>query len=642
MATKGMSEFRNNGEDFTINDPNVADEFSTSSAYEAGDHVYYQGNLYEFTAAHSAGAWNSGHVTRVLVGNEVKTLKYDQAVTRKDVDGIQFKTNTNAGKTVRAISYNATQGGTISYSTTNIYVGAKIGQTFTLEVIDENNVFTDESIPLYATWDENGTFARYDNPNSIFRNTKQVITDGSRAIDYIGIYKQGMNAGEIGFKVTLDENYTEHDEKEYAAFTFTQGTAAGKSIQLKHSIKNGAQFRVTLHAANGILNKYVPIYFKNSTEPEYVRNGSIETNIPRIYTADRTIDAVQIYTTPLLSGRGSIEVEIIGDDHQYLAEGAADIRLELPYYYTRTYLWNKMARIQELIEACSGNGDLFIFITDEHFDNSEMKSPAIINFLDKHMNIPRLFSGGDMHEDGPSYEMVELLKKAFHGKQYYVVGNHEYLPKGEKENDDNTIGYAYYMYNDEIVGNPERHYYFVNNNQQKIRYIILNAFKEVDSQGIAQNGYTEDQIAWLRDVALDVETGWTILIFTHLLYQIGMSTDVLSIWDTNIRDVIEGYNGNGTIAAVFQGHTHRDRYHIMSNGVPVIITTCDKNRVWTYDGSPDINVDRSSGTTNEQAFDVVVLNKTLRQINCVRIGGNARDGEDNNVGTEVNERVFNY
>lgn len=65
MAEKGMTEFRGNGTDYTINDPNIADEFSTSKAYVKGDQVNYQGNLYEFLTDRAAGSWNAAHVRKV-------------------------------------------------------------------------------------------------------------------------------------------------------------------------------------------------------------------------------------------------------------------------------------------------------------------------------------------------------------------------------------------------------------------------------------------------------------------------------------------------------------------------------------------------------------------------------------------------
>lgn len=42
---------------------NVAPAFSTTKAYAIGDLVSYQGKVYVFTAAHSAGAWNASHVS---------------------------------------------------------------------------------------------------------------------------------------------------------------------------------------------------------------------------------------------------------------------------------------------------------------------------------------------------------------------------------------------------------------------------------------------------------------------------------------------------------------------------------------------------------------------------------------------------
>ena len=81
MAALGASEFRAEGVDYTINDPNNADEFSASVAYSAGQYVYYQGILYRFTADHAAGAWNSAHVTQAKLGQDVSDLKSALSVT---------------------------------------------------------------------------------------------------------------------------------------------------------------------------------------------------------------------------------------------------------------------------------------------------------------------------------------------------------------------------------------------------------------------------------------------------------------------------------------------------------------------------------------------------------------------------------
>lgn len=49
----------------------LAPVFSTSTAYEVGQYVIYNGNLYVCTFAHSAGAWNPLHFTVVTIGNEL-------------------------------------------------------------------------------------------------------------------------------------------------------------------------------------------------------------------------------------------------------------------------------------------------------------------------------------------------------------------------------------------------------------------------------------------------------------------------------------------------------------------------------------------------------------------------------------------
>ena len=108
-------------------------------------------------------------------------------------------------------------------------------------------------------------------------------------------------------------------------------------------------------------------------------------------------------------------------------------------------------------------------------------------------------------------------------------------------------------------------------------------------------------------------------------------------------NVLDQYEGNGTIAAVIQGHTHRDRLATTPSGIPVIITTCDKNWQWiSSTGDPDLLVDRSSGTIREQAFDVMILNKKERTITAVRIGCPAEGGTGNDPGEEVEERVVHY
>lgn len=82
MATRGVSVIACGGQDYTINDPNIAAEFSSSTSYAVNDYVYHNGNLYQFTAEHS-GAWDSGDVTQVLATDAVTDVKNGMVYSEK-------------------------------------------------------------------------------------------------------------------------------------------------------------------------------------------------------------------------------------------------------------------------------------------------------------------------------------------------------------------------------------------------------------------------------------------------------------------------------------------------------------------------------------------------------------------------------
>ena len=59
----------------------IAGEFSTSTAYNAGDVVIYQGNLYKFKTNHAAGAWNSAEVDAKTVAGLIEEAEPSSLTT---------------------------------------------------------------------------------------------------------------------------------------------------------------------------------------------------------------------------------------------------------------------------------------------------------------------------------------------------------------------------------------------------------------------------------------------------------------------------------------------------------------------------------------------------------------------------------
>ena len=328
-------------------------------------------------------------------------------------------------------------------------------------------------------------------------------------------------------------------------------------------------------------------------------------------------------------------------------EKVRDPRLQIPdYYFEGGYLENKVSSIRELMFNASGWYDAFFFITDFHYEWNQLHSPALIRYLAKRLNIVRLFNGGDMHNDWNAYyddEALQLIRSGFDGKIYNVVGNHEY--KGTYMTDPAVWTILNSMHDDIVIGDAGRSYYYVDNKAQKNRYIILNAYTDGGDQPSVY--FEQSQQNWLRDTALNLEAGWGAIIFIHAIYEIGNATNPVR-WKINgvtdeLCSIVDSYSGNGEIIAIIAGHAHRDKITSTPNGVPIIITACDKNGIYyVTEDDPDILIPRESGTKEEQAFDVFVVDKGNRVISAVRIGAPAYNGVDDQLGELVEIRQVNF
>lgn len=328
----------------------------------------------------------------------------------------------------------------------------------------------------------------------------------------------------------------------------------------------------------------------------------------------------------------------------------------LDYYMMEGYLVNKVSRINELARSVGADGDAFIFISDTHWEKNAKKSPALLKYLHEHTHIDRLFGGGDYMDNAltpnpPLFECVDALRDTWTGKRYLTLGNHDYMGSEAYALKDKDLYYAVNSYGTERVGNLKRNYYYVDNPQTKLRYIVLNRYIDRIPVNNEINGLNEEQRTWLQNVALDVEDGWGVLVFIHDLYRFIYGDDgytaTISLNYTDSRATVEildaFVDGGGTVVGIFCGENHVDMVHRTPGGIPVITTTCDKNKSGG-EGVPisDQWAERLDGTINEQAFDVMVVDKANRTIHAVRIGYPARNSVDGAWGEKVGERTIAY
>lgn len=313
---------------------------------------------------------------------------------------------------------------------------------------------------------------------------------------------------------------------------------------------------------------------------------------------------------------------------------------ELPSYYEE-YLDGKASEVvstMEQMEEC----EAFFWITDIHWepDLNTRKSPAMIQYLANKTGVDKILNGGDTGNSSViCRNAIDRLRDAIGSdKVYSVNGNHETNDASRYEKPYERVHKALRGHCKDIVyGDKKKSYFYFDNLVSKVRYIGLSTYGLfIDFQ--YENAYTDEQLKWFTETALDVDEEWTIVIFTHALYAVRTITNQMYVISQRFIDAINQYQGKGKIACVLMGHSHVDRVHIGETGVPYIISQCDRTE--PYRG--DINVERVSGTISEQHFEVVLIDKKKQEIRLYAIGSDARDGVDNEVGETVDLRIMKY
>ena len=227
----------------------------------------------------------------------------------------------------------------------------------------------------------------------------------------------------------------------------------------------------------------------------------------------------------------------------------------------------------------------------------------------------------------PAAEVSRKLRYAMgNGEYYFIDGNHEYLQS--KTYSDNFYAHREYM-TKAVYGDALRTYYYVDNPATKMRYIILSTYGEWSGGSENPRLDDADQLAWFTNTALNVEDGWTVIVFAHIF---STYTGTFVAGTTSLISAMASM-AHGEVACIIQGDQHHDYTLTVNNGaIPVVCTTCDKNIPVSY-STPDMEDSdvRKTGTIKEQAFDVVVVDKTNKNVHFVRIGYAKTDNETRTV-----------
>ena len=345
-----------------------------------------------------------------------------------------------------------------------------------------------------------------------------------------------------------------------------------------------------------------------------------------------------------------------------------------------TFWQSAIASAKEKILAKHNLGGVgcvsFVLTSDIHasagIDEKGKRFGIVAKAIMDEANIPLFVSTGDLmsqssHADVSNvYAELTLVKSWLEPIPFYqqalVMGNHDGAWG------DTTSGYYYKQLPLEIVYNQiyrkqamdlrrvsgdNGTYYYLDNESQKMRYIMLNSHntpsyaENEDGTAVYDRFHTDcmcqDQYDWLTNVALDMPDGYTACLFMHSPYPGGWQlmvgivdaynnkstynnsfTDSENTWRNSTINV-DFSNVKGTIAGVFAGHTHIDAIrHVGDNPMystcPLIITP---NSVG---GAVKDGTTRTDGTDTEFVMDIVTVDTKNRNIYITRLGaGNDRE-----------------
>lgn len=683
MANKTMHHLVIEDNNYEIldakNRANIAAEYSASSTYKVGDVVLYNGQLYKCTTAiTTAEAWTAAHWTAVTVGGELSSVKdgltaveeeltIESSITRNTttVYPLSWENGTfingepvASGWAVRSPDFIEMTDG-LTFTAKNIQSGLRLYMAMydsTKAYLSQINVGVGTLTPTnenckyvkLCTYSETTPQAQQGskisatvtNVNSIENTLQTMEVNKTDAFDYTSWI---VNGGVLTFKKSLpvgvDVNnsgtatYIYNLAVENAKFTgalivyceSSDGSRLGSPIQIRVLDENKAFIKTVAFKAGAYPNVYVP-----AADEKYF-------TVNLYASADGNLPEPAVFKNLLIAMNGSNAITLypaIKQSYQCVPD----------YYFVNDYLPDKVTTIKNLINASDGNYDAFVFCTDQHWTLNAKKSPNLINYLMYNLKMPRMFMGGD-YGSGINLQAINAFRDAYEGEIVNVTGNHELQQYYQTEYgvvSGTVTGTMVWAYLDAsmtncVVGNAERNYYYIDNTQQKMRYIVLNDWAKGVSNSTPIYQFEQAQIDWFNSSLLTLPEDYLAVVFIHAISDVNHETGALTkkYAFNAVQTVVDAYSTK--VCCIIAGHTHFDGVGATDGGVPVIVTTCDK--ALPDRGYDDYLTDiRHIGTITEQAFDVIVINKKDKVINAVRIGCPA----NNPTGSPLEVRTVTY
>lgn len=326
--------------------------------------------------------------------------------------------------------------------------------------------------------------------------------------------------------------------------------------------------------------------------------------------------------------------------------GAHEVDGDIPPYF-----FNQIrGKIGDIGEK-SRKGTSFVFITDTHVKSNQMHSPKLIKYVLDKTNIHTVIWGGDaiMQYGGTIEEQwkVHLRFDSIFNKTcnfYKVRGNHDFSILSKK----NGFPDKLLLSNEEAarlllrncpsdlhrnVRDSGACYYFFDNKDNKVRFIILDTTDSVPSKVRSWGNVPsvhDSQLQWIADSAVSTTPeGYDLIFVSHIpipnknsnkksaLRKLKLLIDEICSYSsgkignvkydfTKLKDV--------KVLLCLAGHIHKDSEKYV-NGI-LYLTTANDGK-WK---SKKSGVKRKMGSVSEQCFDCFCISKDKRIVHAYRIG----------------------
>lgn len=294
--------------------------------------------------------------------------------------------------------------------------------------------------------------------------------------------------------------------------------------------------------------------------------------------------------------------------------------------YWKTAIASKAATIR------GRDGYQFAFLTDLHWEDNNRQSPTLIRQLMIDTGVNCCVCGGDLIVQQPSKaEAIALLTKVrdlYGGLNVaYCVGNHDlnssessdtsvFLTEAEWRSifDTAYTGVTYYTH----PGSGDVSAFgYRDHPESKIREIFVNT--GVDKTA-SNNAHFSAALIWACDRVKELSADWGVIVFCHKYWQPGGHMVKESV-GTTVKNYLAQYAGNrqAELIAIITGHAHDDYYEYDETaGYLIASVTTDSGEAQTTISETDKT--RTPGTTLEQAFDVITVDRTNKTLYFDRIG----------------------